>query len=269
MQSALASKSIVIIGGTTGLGLSAARACTKCGARVVVVGRSAESVARAAGELGSTAVAMVGDAIDSATAIEAVGRAKEAFGRFDALYHVAGGSGRQWGDGPLHELTDDAITQTLALNLTSLIKSNRAAVQAFLSDGTSGVVLNMGSVLGVSPAPHFFATHTYAAAKSAIIGFTKSCASYYASSNIRLNVIAPALVATPMSKRAIDNTDIEQYLGSKQPLCGGRFGAPQDLDGAVVFLLSDASRYLTGQVIAVDGGWSVSEGQIPSEGHDG
>lgn len=257
---ALHDRVVVIIGGTTGLGLSAARACMAAGAKVVVCGRNGESVAAAQAEVGANGIAFVGDAQDSATAVEAIRHAENKFGRFDALYHVAGGSGRRMGDGPLHEITDDGITATLNLNLASAITSNRAAVQAFLRNNTGGVVLNMGSVLGCSPAPHHFATHVYAAAKSAINGFTKSCAAYYAPHNIRFNVVAPALVETPMAQRAVANDDIMQYVRHKQPLAGGRAGLPQDLDGAVVFLLSDAARYITGQVLAVDGGWSVSEG---------
>jgi len=119
-------------------------------------------------------------------------------------------------------------------------------------------------VLGDRPSPQYFATHAYAAAKSAIVGFTKSCAAYYADKQIRFNAILPGLIETPMARRAADDPDIRQYIATKQPLDGGRIGRPQDLDEAVVFFLSDASRFVTGQVLAVDGGWSVSEGQHPT-----
>ena len=115
---------------------------------------------------------------------------------------MAGGSGRRFGDGPLHELSLDGWNYTVALNLTSLMLSNQAAVRAFLAQGTGGTILNMGSVLGYSPSPVHFATHAYAATKSAVIGFTKSIAAYYARNDIRVNVLAPALVETPMAKRA-------------------------------------------------------------------
>ena len=125
-----------------------------------------------------------------------------------------------------------------------------------------GVVLNMGSVLGFSPAPQFFATHTYAATKAAIIGLTKSAAAYYAPRNIRFNVVAPALVETPMAARAVNDEEIKRYICTKQPLDGGRVGQAEDLDDLVLYLLSDQSRFVTGQVLAVDGGWSVAEGQL-------
>ncbi len=110
----------------------------------------------------------------------AVGLAVERFGRLDGLYHVAGGSGRSAGDGALHEVSDTGIDQTIDHNLKSLIYSNRAAVQQFLKQGGGGAILNMGSVLGYSPSPEFFASHVYAATKSAAIGFTKSIAAHYA-----------------------------------------------------------------------------------------
>src|SRR5436305_1346956 len=108
----------------------------------------------------------------------------------------------KWGDGSLHEISDQGWEFTLNLNLTSLFYSNRAAVQQFLKQGTGGSILNMGSVLGFSPSPRFFSTHAYATTKAAVIGLTKSAASFYASKNIRFNVLAPALVVTPMSDRA-------------------------------------------------------------------
>lgn len=257
----LQEKTIVVIGGTTGLGLSAAQAFVREGARVVVVGRDAEHVEQAQRVLGPNTVALSGDATRPDTAPLAIQTALERWGRFDGLYHVAGGSGRRFGDGPLHEITLDGWNYTLQLNLTSLMLSNQAAVRQFRVQGTGGAVLNMGSVLGDSPSPHFFSTHAYAAAKSAIVGFSKSIAAYYASDNIRVNVLAPALVDTPMSQRASQNPDIQQFIQTKQPLDGGRNGQPGDLDGAAVYLLSDYARFTTGQVLYVDGGWRVSEGQ--------
>lgn len=263
MAISLTDKCVVIIGGTTGLGLSAARACVAAGARVVVVGRNPASARSAESELGERAAAVVGDAIDAQTALRAIDVALDRFGRFDALYHVAGGSGRRFGDGPLHEVTDEGVASTLDLNLKSLILSNRAAARYFVDREVPGVVLNMGSVLGFSPSPGFFATHVYAATKSAVVGFTRSCASYYAARDIRFNAIAPALVETPMAERAAGDDAILNFIHTKQPLDGGRIGRAEDLDDAAVYLLSDASRYVTGQVLAVDGGWSVSEGQMP------
>ena len=257
----LANKVLVVVGGSTGLGLSAARAFAREGARLVIVGRNRTSLAKAQRELGHLSVAISGDASDPKTANRAVAQAIKTFGAFHGLYHVAGGSGRKAGDGPLDQITDDGWEYTLGINLNSMFYSNRAATQMLLKQKIAGTILNIGSVLGSSPSPHFFTTHAYAAAKSAVIGFTRACASHYAPHNIRFNVLAPALVATPMSQRAQEDPAILEFMKTKQPLDGGRMGQPEDLDAAAVFFMSDASKFVTGQVLAVDGGWSVSEGQ--------
>jgi NAD(P)-dependent dehydrogenase (short-subunit alcohol dehydrogenase family) len=258
---ALKEKVLVIIGGTSGIGLSAAAAFIARGAKIIAVGRDDEHIATAQEMLGDTAFVFAGDATNSAVAPRAIQEARQRFGGFHGLYHIAGGSGRKMGDGPLHEMTDAGLEATMQLNFYSLVYSNRAAVKAFIEQETGGSILNMSSVLGFSPSPKYFATHAYAAAKAAIIGFTRSIAAYYAPYNIRVNAIAPALTATPMSQRAVEDENILRYIKTKQPLDGGRIGTPQDLDEAAVYFMSDGSRFTTGQVLAIDGGWMVSEGQ--------
>lgn len=257
----LQGKNIVIIGGTTGIGFSAAKAFVANGANIVVVGRNAESVAEAKKNLGETAEAISADATNPETAVKAINICTKKFGTFDGLYHVAGGSGRKMGDGPLHELSLEGWNKTLELNLTSLMLSNQAAVNQFIKQGSGGSILNMGSVLGYSPSPHYFSTHAYAAAKSAVVGFSKSIAAFYAKNNIRVNVIAPALVETPMAQRAANDEAILSFIKTKQPLDGGRIGYSEDLDGLAIYFMSDQSKFTTGQIVAVDGGWNISEGQ--------
>lgn len=258
----LSNSSLVIIGGTSGLGLSAARAFIREGARLVVVGRDQDSVSTAARELGENAVVIAGEAALPETADNAIALCRKTHAGFHGLYHVAGGSGRAFGDGPLHEVTDTSVSATLALNLHSVIYSNRAAVRAWLEMGQGGSILNLGSVLGFSPSPRYFASHVYAAAKGGIAGFSRSVAAYYAGRDIRVNVLAPGLVDTPMARRAMGQSEILAFIKRKQPLDGGRIGRPEDADAAAVFFMSEQSRFCTGQVLAVDGGWSVSEGGL-------
>ena len=258
----LPDQSIVIIGGTTGMGLSAALAFVRNGANVVVVGHLEETTQTAQQQLGDQGIALTADATQPDTTPEAIRQCVAQWGSCHGLYHVAGGSGRRFGDGPLHELTLEGWNKTFELNLTSLMLSNQAAVRHFLEQKQGGAILNMGSVLGYSPSSHYFATHAYAAAKSAIIGFTKAIAAHYAPQNLRANVIAPALVATPMAQRATQDEKIMQFIKAKQPLDGGRIGQPQDLDAMATCLLSAQSSFITGQVVSVDGGWSLSEGDF-------
>lgn len=228
----LTNKKIVVVGGTTGMGLSAALAFVREGAQVVVVGRNPESCTTAEQQLDGNGLAMSGEASDPQTAPKAIALCQQIFGGFDGLFHIAGGSGRRFGDGPLHDITLDGWNYTVNLNLTSLMLSNQAAVRAFRAQQSGGTILNMGSVLGSRPSPAYFATHAYAAMKSAVIGFSKSVAAYYASDNIRVNVLAPALVETPMAQRATQDETIMAFTKTKQPLDGGRIGHPNDLDGA-------------------------------------
>ncbi len=240
------------------MGLGAAEACAAEGARLVVVGRDADKGQRAVAAIGGPTRLVVGDAADPQTAVDAVRLAVEHFGGLDGLYHVAGGSGRRAGDGPLHEVSAAGWEFTLHNNLNGLFYANRAAVQQFLRQARGGTILNMSSVLGFAPSGKHFATHAYAAAKAAAIGLTKACAAYYAEDDIRFNVIAPALVDTPMATRAVSDEATMDYVRMRQPLDGGRVGRPQDLAQVAVFFLSDEARYVTGQVLAVDGGWTVS-----------
>lgn len=253
-MNSLSGHNIIIMGGTTGLGLSAAKKLVALGANIVITSRHQANVDAALAQLGPQAKGFAADAATPDAAEHAVAM----FERLDALYHVAGGSGRSKGDGALHELTDDGIDYTLDLNLKSVMLSNRAAVRQFMKQGVGGVILNMASVLGWSPSPQYFASHAYAAAKAGIIGFSKSIAAYYAPHNIRVNVIAPALVETPMSKRATESDEIMTFIKTKQPLDGGRIGLAEDCDAAALMLLSPDSKFITGQVLAVDGGWTVS-----------
>ncbi len=116
----------------------------------------------------------------------------------------------------------------------------------------------MSTLLATRPAAQFFATHAYAASKGAIEALVRGAAAAYAPDGIRVNAIAPSLIATPMSRRAQDDEAIVAYLAQKQPLAGGPITA-DDVTAVALHLLSPEARMVTGQVVAVDGGWSVSE----------
>jgi len=257
----LHNKACVIIGGTSGIGLSAAKALVREGANVVVVGRDRRKAKAAQDLLGARARVIVGNASSPETARRAIKTSLQEFQAFHALYHVAGGSGRPMGDGPLHEITDRGWDYTVELNLTSLFYSNRAAILQFREQGSPGSILNMTSVLAFHPSSKYFSTHAYAASKAAIAGLTRSAAAFYAPEKIRINALAPGLIETPMSARAQENRAIRKFMRTKQPLSRSGMGEPADLDGAAVFFLSEASRFVTGQVLVIDGGWSISEGQ--------
>jgi len=254
-------KTYIIVGGTSGLGLVSVKALLEKGANVIAIGNNKEKCNQIEKELLGNIIVLQGDAVEPKTIQNAITTSKNNFGKIHGLFHVAGGSGRRFGDGPLHKMSDEGWDKTMDLNMKSIMISNRAIINYFLDEKISGVILNMGSVLGYSPSPKYFVTHAYSAAKSALIGFTKSIAAYYAESNIRVNVVAPSLFITPMAERAAEDDEIMGFIKTKQPLDGGRPGYPEDIVSAVLMFLDDDSKFITGQVLAIDGGWSISEGQ--------
>src|SRR5262249_52260919 len=164
------------------------------------------------------------------------------------------------GDGALHECTDDGWSETIELNLRSVFLTNRAVVRQFLSQPTGGVIVNTSSVLAFSPSSRHFDTCAYTAAKGAIIALSRQAAARNAAERVRVNGRAPGMTDTPMAARAGRDPAIAAYLKSKQPVVAGPI-SPQACAEAAVFLCSDAARSITGAVLPVDGGWSVSEGQ--------
>ena len=251
-------KNIIVVGGSSGIGKSAVKAFLNEGAFLTVIGRNSKKLLDVETDLGNNGITIKGDASSSETINTAIKQSLDKFGDLHGLYHVAGGSGREKGDGPIHEISDRAWDYTISINLDSIFYSNRAIIQQFINQGKGGTILNMSSVLGFSPSSKFFSTHAYASTKAAVIGLSKSLASYYSKYNIRINVISPGLIATPMSERAQSNKNIKSYIKQKQSLDGGRIGQALDLDGAATYFMSDKSIFTTGQVLSVDGGWSVN-----------
>lgn len=229
MEAWLVNKSIVVIGGTTGAGLSAAQAFVRNGANVVVVGRNPESCLMAELNLGSNARAKQGDATQQQTALDAIQLCIREFGSFDALYHAPEEHEEPAIDGPLHNLNLESWHKTLDQNLTSLMLANQAAVRTFMGMNKGGSILNLSPE--VPSMDSNLTSHASATSKAAVIGFSKSIAAAYAGHDIRINVIS---------------TDTS---------------LPADLDGAAVYLLSDHARFTNGQVLVVDGGKSVLEEQ--------
>jgi NAD(P)-dependent dehydrogenase (short-subunit alcohol dehydrogenase family) len=243
-MSRLQNKIAIVTGGGSGIGLATAGLFTAEGARVVVFDINAPD-----------ADALQVDVTSALEVESAIQEVVHKNGRLDILVNVAGGSGRQWGDGPTDACTLTGWDKTLALNLDSVFYCCKYALQVMLKQ-VHGVIVNVASVLGMVGGDEDFATHAYATSKGGIISLTRSIASYYAPRGIRANVICPSLIATPMSQRAQASEHIRGRLPQLQPLTGD-FGIPKDVAQAALYLASDESSFVTGSVLTVDGGWTV------------
>ena len=244
-----------LVTGASGIGAAVAAALHHEGARVFVVDRDADRVdetcARLPGAHGATA-----DLSDDASARSVVARAEGALSGLDLLVNVAGLSGRRYGDGPAHEATAAGWDAVMNNNARSTFLTCSAALPGMLRQ-QHGAIVNTASVLAYAPAARHFATHAYAASKGAIVSLTRAMAASYAADGVRVNAVAPGLIATPMSERAQDDPDVLAYLRQRQPLTGGP-GTPDDVAGAILYLASDAARFVTGVTLEVAGGWSVA-----------
>lgn len=256
-----------LITGSTGIAAASAVLFAAEGARVFVVSRTADNCRELVDGLvasGAEAAWYAADLEDESAAEAAVAAAAERFGRLDTLFNVAGGSGRRFGDGPVHEMTMEGWDRTMSLNARTHITMSRAVLRRMLGqepdvDGARGAILHTASILAVSPSPELFPTHAYAASKGAIVTLTQTMAAFYVRQGIRVNAVAPSLTTSRMSARAAADAATQEFAGRRQPLAGG-FLPPEDIADAALFLLSRDSRSITGQVLLVDGGWSVTHG---------
>jgi NAD(P)-dependent dehydrogenase (short-subunit alcohol dehydrogenase family) len=246
-----------LITGSTGIAEATATLAAREGADLFLLGNDEPSLSPLAQR--THARYALADVTSTAQVEAAVERCP---GRIDALFHVVGISGRRFGDGPLHECTEEGWDVTLDTNLKGTFRVCRAVLRRMLSqetgsNGLRGTILLMASVLAFSPEPRHFATHAYAVSKAGIAGMTCALASYYAPHKIRVNALAPGLVRTPMSARAQHDPAILERLHTKQPIHQDLIEA-DDIARAAIFLLSGESRSTTGVVLPVDAGWTVS-----------
>lgn len=250
---------VCLIAGTTGIGGASARLFATEGAKIVAVGRSPENAAalgRDLDGLGADHLELPEDLATPGAEERVLAAAAARFGRVDVLFHVAGISGRKFGDGPLADCTDEGWDTVMNINLRAMMRLNRACIRHWLAAKRPGVILNMASVLGFSFVPDHFQTVGYAAAKAAIVGLSQHAAGTYARDGIRVNVIAPALVDTPMAARATRNPAIQELMKRKQPLTGAPL-TDEDCARAALYLCSPLSAGVTGVVLPVDAGWCV------------
>ena len=244
----LSGRVAIVSGGSMGLGRQMAEGLAEMGADLVLCARKKERCETAAEELrslGAEALALACDVKDQ-TAIQAVVDTTLAkFGRIDILVNNAGTS---WG-APIEDMTIEQWDKVLDTNLTGTFLFSQAVSKAMITQ-KSGKIINIASVAGLGGASAEMQAIGYHASKGGVIAFTKDLACKWAPHNIQVNAIAPGWFPTHMSQWIIEHR--KDSLLAKIP--AGRFGSDCDLKGAAVFLASDASAYVTGHVLVVDGG---------------
>jgi gluconate 5-dehydrogenase len=242
----------LVTGGSIGLGRQVAQALAEMGADIVLCARKRERCEQAAQELealGVHALALACDVTDSEQIHAVVDAATARFGRIDVLVNNAGIS---WGS-PFEDMRLADWHKVIETNLTGTFLFSQAVGKVMIAQG-HGKIINMASVAGMGGAPSEIVQATaYHASKGAVITLTKDLACKWAAHNIQVNAIAPGWFPTHMSDWVITHKG-DRLLES---IPSGKFGGEDDLKGAAVFLASDASAYVTGHVLVVDGGQSA------------
>jgi NAD(P)-dependent dehydrogenase (short-subunit alcohol dehydrogenase family) len=248
----LTGKTAIVTGGGKGIGFQMAEGLAEAGANVVLCARQAERCEQAAAELERLGVRTLGlgcDVRDPEQVQAVVARTVGDFGVVDILVNNAG---TVWG-APPEDMPLEGWQKVVDVNLTGVFLFSQAAGRAMI-DGSGGAIVNIASVAGLhgSP-PEITNTVVYHATKGGVIAFTRDLAYKWARNGIRVNAIAPGWFPSDMANFVLERMGEEL----KQHIPLGRFGGSSDLKGPVVFLASDASAYVTGHTLVVDGGQSA------------
>ena len=242
----------IVTGGSRGLGLEMAAGLAEAGASLMLCARREEWLTPAIADLrgrGFTVDGMTCDVANTADVQAVVDQTIAAYGRLDILVNNAGVT---WA-APAEDMPLDKWRKVIDTNLTGTFLFSQAAGREMLKSGY-GRIINVASIAGVIASvngPHYAA---YAASKAGIMGLTRELAASWGRQGIRVNAIAPGYFHSRLADGAIEM--VEPDLKATSPM--GRVGADDELKGVVVFLAADASNYMTGQVLVVDGGWSIT-----------
>jgi NAD(P)-dependent dehydrogenase (short-subunit alcohol dehydrogenase family) len=240
----------VVTGGSKGLGRAMAKALASAGADVVITSRhrdEAQAVADAITAAGRRARAVAADTSDRAAVAALVRRAEAAFGKVDVLVNNAGIGPIK----PLLEIGDAEWDAVLDINLKGCLLCAQAVAPGMMARGY-GRIINVGSILsGVAVG----GVAGYIASKHGLLGLTRALAVEWAPHGITCNCLCPGYFETALTRPLTDDAAVYQDIVAKTPL--GRWGRPEDLDGAVIFLASAASAFVTGTALYVDGGWTA------------
>ncbi|MET0791083.1 MAG: 2-dehydro-3-deoxy-D-gluconate 5-dehydrogenase KduD [Polyangiaceae bacterium] len=243
----LSGKVAVVTGSSTGIGAAIAKGLARAGADVICHGRGeeAQNTSEEIRVSGQRSVAISADLSDRTAQEEFVAQALSAFGRIDLLVNNAGSIRRS----PAVDYSDADWDFLLEVNLTAPFRLARSVGKLMIEQG-GGRIVNIASLLSFQGG---ILVPGYAASKGGVAQLTKALANEWASKNVTVNAIAPGYIATKNTEALRADPNRSRQILERIP--AGRWGEPDDIAGAAVFLCSDAARYVTGHVLTVDGGW--------------
>jgi NAD(P)-dependent dehydrogenase (short-subunit alcohol dehydrogenase family) len=252
MQNSYTNKIVLVTGGTSGIGRTTAIAFADAGARVVLTGRREKEGLEVVAEIkktGGTAAYIRTDVAKEADVVKAVDFVLSTHGRLDVAFNNAGVEIV----GPLDQVTEEQYRRTFDINVWGVLNAMKHEVAAMLKSG-GGSIVNVSSIaghIGLAQASIYVAT------KHAVEGLTKAIAVEFAKQGIRVNAVAPGAIDTEMVDRfAGKEGDVRNWLISQHPV--GRLGTAEEIAAAVLYLTSDAAKFTTGTILAVDGGWTAA-----------
>ncbi len=242
----------IVTGASGGMGRAVALAFAAAGASVVAADLTEDAgreTVEQIGQEGGRAVFVPTDVSDAAAVEALVARATGDFGRLDCAVNAAAIEGER---GPLHEVDDEVFDRIIAVNLRSIFLCMKHEILAMLAGGRGGAIVNIASTNSFRPQPHQSA---YTASKHGVLGMTRNAAVDYGAEGIRINAICPGAIDTPMLRAAMERRgrQPEEVAGRLSLL--GRFGQPDEIAQACLWLCSDESSFTTGHALAVDGGY--------------
>ena len=246
-----------VTGASSGLGVTFAEALAAAGAKVVLVARREQRLREMARKIeadGGNVLVVPCDVADAQQVEAAIARAWDHFGRVDIVVNNAG----IVAEGPAvpEKISAEAFAATMQVNLFGTFYGCQSAATRMLADGGGGSIINISSVAGLGGTPDFPAA--YQASKAAVLNLTRALAVSWADRGVRVNAIAPGWFLTEINEQVLAHPDFRRW--AEQGAAMNRIGKVEELVGALLFLASDASTYVTGQTIIVDGGMSASMG---------
>jgi NAD(P)-dependent dehydrogenase (short-subunit alcohol dehydrogenase family) len=248
MEKIFEHKVAIVTGGSFGIGKSTALAFARRGARVLIADWiQDDAVLKEIKEIGGTAIFVRCDVSKSADVAAMVSQALNTFGRIDFAVNNAGIEGQT---APSHECTEENWDKTISINLKGVWLCMKHEIPVMLKQG-KGAIVNVASIAGLIGFPGLPA---YVVSKHGIVGLTKTAALEYAKQGIRVNTVCPGVIKTAMVDRITgEDKTVEKKYEDMEPV--GRMGQPEEVAEAIIWLCSDAASFVTGDAMAVDGGW--------------